>query len=1007
MRQWKRHSTFYALAAMLLCRLQPASSSAADLPSAASEYLIDTWTSDDGLPQNSVISMAQTKDGFLWLSTFDGLARFDGKRFDVFNGDEVPALFGEVFSSLAADKAGNLWLRGEQNRLVLVRQGQFRQLGPSDGLPSGGAAALHADRDGAIWIGDEKGRLLKWAGDRFVVVEATPPASNWGGMRTIEFDAAGNVWASKGTRVARLAGGKWSMIFQNEGEKSVGPMRSLRDGSMAMVAGRQVDRLYRYSEGRLSEWDVIPGGFGGFFIAEDPDENLWVSRDSGLLRRDPKGRWTELTRTNGLPTDRVRSEFLDLEGNRWFGTDGGGLLRLKHRAVRAFGVAEGLPRKVALSVAVDQTNGAWIALLEGGLNHFDGVRFSQITSPGWLEADQLVWCVRPAQDGGVWVGTYSAGIFHLDGAGTHLQQFDSHSYPEMVDGNIQALFESHAGDLWIGSGDGVSQYSHGQFHRFTTANGLADKNVSSIEEDRSGAIWVGTQSGLNRIAGQDIKTFTAADGLAGNSVRALFCDSEGDLWIGGRELTRLKQGRFRVVRAKDGLSASPIKGIIEDDLGYLWFATGHGVLRASRSHLDEFCDTGKGPVEFLSFSKSDGLPSDECSGYEPSVSKDPDGRLWFATLNGLAVIDPKRLPKNELPPPVVIESVLADGEQLPLSQDQTGAPLRVPAGTLRLEFHFAALSFTAPEKDRFRFRLASYDEDWSSPDGAEVASYTKLPPGDYRFEVRACNNDGVWNNAGASLAIALAPFFWQTAWFRALVVFLAAGLVYAYVRSLLKRAERRRLAQETFARQVIETQEAERQRIAHELHDGVGQILLLVKNHLTLGMKKAEATSPGLEHFGQASSAASQAIDEVRATAHTLRPVELDRLGLGKALESMLDRIASTTTTRCSFDLDDVGESVGREVEIQLYRIAQEAINNVLKHSKAGEVNIELKQETKNLRLTVQDDGAGFDPARSVGKGGIGLSGMAERARLIGGLLSVMAAPGKGCRLTVTVPLSK
>ena len=561
-------------------------------------------------------------------------------------------------------------------------------------------------------------------------------------------------------------------------------------------------------------------------------------------------------------------------------------------------------------------------------------------------------------------------------------------------------------DLWIGGAYGLSRYSHGQFHLFTTTEGLVYKNVSSIEEDRSGAIWVGTQSGLNRIVGQDIKAFTAADGLAGNSVRALFCDSEGNLWIGGRELTRLKQGRFSVVRARDGLSASPIKGIMEDNLGYLWFATGHGVLRASRSHLDEFCDTGKGPVEFLSFSKSDGLPSDECSGYEPAVSKGPDGRLWFATLNGLAVIDPKRLPRNELPPLVVIESVLADGQQLPLSQDQTGAPLRVPAGTLRLEFHFAALSFTAPEKNRFRFRLASYDDDWSSPASAEVASYTKLPPGAYQFQVRACNNDGVWNNSGASLAIALAPFFWQTAWFRALGVFLAAGVVFAYVRSLLARAERRRLAQEAFARQVIETQEAERQRIAHELHDGVGQILLLVKNHLALGMMKADATSPDLEHFGQASSAASQAIEEVRATAHALRPAELDRLGLGKALESMLDRIGSTTTTRCSFDLDDVRELVGREVEIQLYRIAQEATNNVLKHSKANEVNMELKREARSLRLTVQDDGVGFDPAYAGSKGGFGLSGMAERARLIGGALSVMAAPEKGCRLTVTVPLS-
>jgi signal transduction histidine kinase/ligand-binding sensor domain-containing protein len=935
-----RHLSFLALAAALLFGSSPATAADAPLPSAAPDYLIDTWTSDDGLPQNSVISMAQTSDGFLWLSTFDGLARFDGKRFDVFNGDEVPALFGEVFSSLCADASGNLWLHGEQNRLVVVQQGHFRQLGPNDGLPPGGASIIRTGLDGTIWLGDEKGRLLKWAGDRFVMVQETPPTPDWGWMGDMQFDAAGNVWASKDKRVARLTGGKWSMIYQNEGEKSVGPMRLLRDGGVALAAGRRVDRLYRYSDGRFSEWDVIPGGFGGYFIAEDPDENLWVSRGLGLLRREPNGRWTVLTRTNGLPTDGVRSEFLDREGNRWFGTDGGGLLRLKRRTVRAFGVAEGLPRKVALSVAVDQTNSAWIALLGGGLNHFDGVRFSQITSPGWLEADQLVWCVRPAQDGGVWVGTYSAGIFHLDAAGTHLQQFDARSYPGMVDGNIQALLEGRAGDLWIGGGYGASHYSRGQFHLFTTTNGLADKNVSSIEEDRSGAIWIGTQSGLNRIAGQDIKTFTVADGLAGNSVRALFCDSEGDLWIGGRELTRLKQGRFSVLRARDGLLASPMKGIMEDDLGYLWFATGHGVLRASRSHLDEFCDTGQGPVEFLSFSKSDGLPSDECSGYEPAVSKGPDGRLWFATINGIAVIDPKHLTKNNVLPPVVIESVMADDKPLalPLNEAEArpdAAQVRIPAGTLRLDFRFAALSFNDPVKNRFRYRMEGFDPDWIEAGTSQIASYTRPPPGHYTFHVLACNNDGVWNEAGAALALTVLPLFWQTNWFRFLLVAASAGLIYYVFRARLARLEQRRQAQEAFARQVIETQETERQRIARELHDGVGQILLLVKNRLSQGMAKMGPRPLVQEHFGQAAADVTQAIAEIRATAHALRPVELDRLGLGQALESMLERAGGTTTTRISAELEDVRNSVGREVEIQLYRIAQEAINNVLKHANA------------------------------------------------------------------------
>jgi signal transduction histidine kinase len=235
------------------------------------------------------------------------------------------------------------------------------------------------------------------------------------------------------------------------------------------------------------------------------------------------------------------------------------------------------------------------------------------------------------------------------------------------------------------------------------------------------------------------------------------------------------------------------------------------------------------------------------------------------------------------------------------------------------------------------------------------------------------------------------------------VAVVICGVLYTLYLNRMAQAERRRLAQEAFARKLIETQESERQRIARELHDGVGQTLLLAKNRLALGLKQATGASPVAEHLGQASSEVGQAIEEVRATARALRPVELDRLGLGKAIESMLERVGGTTKTRFSTELDELGELRDKDTEIQLYRIAQEAINNVIKHSNAADVIVELKQEAAWLRLTVQDDGQGFDPDVSGTANGSGLSGMAERARLIGGVFSVKSAPGKGCRLTVTI----
>jgi signal transduction histidine kinase/ligand-binding sensor domain-containing protein len=1006
MPRFMRRCTVMAFA-MALVLLQLASLAAAELPGVGSEYLIEVWQSDDGLPQNSVISMAQTTDGYLWMSTFGGIARFDGRRFDVYDDDAIPQVSRRTFSTLRADATGNLWMRSDDNVIVEGRNGHFRTLGEADGLPPNGATVLEVDSKGAVWIGDGKGRLLNYLRGRFTVVNDQPPTPDWGRLFSLLIDTAGNFWTCSDHALARMAGGKWSIVREGKG---LGPMRLLRDGSIVFVSDG--NRLCQYANGKIVELGEISGGFYGYFIADDPDGNLWMSSRTGALRRDPAGRWTGLTRAEGFPADTVRSELVDREGNHWFGTDGGGLIRLKHRTVQAFGAAEGMNKKVALSVAADGTNGAWVAILRGGLSHFDGARFSQILSPPWLDSQSLAWCVTPARQGGIWIGSYGDGLFRVNADGTGLRRYDSGSCPGMSSGPIQALFEARNGDLWFGAQGGLSRFSNGRFQTWAATNGLAEDQVTSIAGDDTGAIWVGTSSGLNRITPNAVTNLTSAAGLDGQPVRSIFCDSHGEVWIGGRDLTRFKAGRFSAIRSANGLPVNVIKGIIEDDLGCLWLATPHGILRASLHQLDDFCDTGQVLPQFLDITKADGLPSNECSGSQPAVSKGTDGRLWFATLNGLAVIDPAHLSRNSLPPAVAIESILADGKPLampdaPEDPGSTLAAVEVPPGISRLEIRMAALSFTAPEKNRFRYFLRGLDSKWVAGGTSDLATYTRLPPGKYSFQVRACNNDGVWNESGATLPLSVLPFFWQTASFHVLVAAAVCGLAYGFYRHRLAQAERRRLVQEAFARQVIETQEAERKRIARELHDGVGQNLLLVKNRIAAGLGKAEPSSPIIEDLGLASAEVSQAIEEVRSTARALRPVELDRLGLGKALESMLDRIGRGTTTRISHELDELGQARDREAEIQLYRIAQEAINNVIKHSKAREVIVELKREADTLRLTVQDDGVGFDPAAAERMTGSGLSGMAERARLIGGVLSVKSVPGKGCRLSVTVALSQ
>ncbi|HTH47885.1 MAG TPA: two-component regulator propeller domain-containing protein, partial [Candidatus Limnocylindria bacterium] len=319
-----------------------AETSILDLPSPVSEYLLTHWSSDDGLPQNSIISMAQTSDGYIWLSTFGGLARFDGVHFEVFDGDLVPALAGEYFSTLRADQRGNLWMHGGHKGLVVGRNGHFRQLGEAEGLPPTGVEAIEVSSDGNVWVGDVKGRLLRWDGQRFVVAAENPPTPNWGLLGSMATDWSGRLWAQCYHEIAVFEQGHWTVVLHTE---KACPILPLHDGSFLHVRGDNCQELTRLVDGKLTDFGRIPGGFSGHFVREDARGNIWFTAGSGVLRLEPSGRWTRLSPADGLMVDTVRSELTDREGNFWLGTDGGGLVRLKHRAVRAVGQPDGMSKR--------------------------------------------------------------------------------------------------------------------------------------------------------------------------------------------------------------------------------------------------------------------------------------------------------------------------------------------------------------------------------------------------------------------------------------------------------------------------------------------------------------------------------------------------------------------------------------------------------------------------------------------------------------------------------------
>ena len=466
---------------------------------------------------------------------------------------------------------------------------------------------------------------------------------------------------------------------------------------------------------------------------------------------------------------------------------------------------------------------------------------------------------------------------------------------------------------------------------------------------------------------RDVDQWTRlTNNLPGDDIAALWCDAEDALWIGatGHGLCRLKNGKsFSFQQTRVNLPRN-ICGIIEDELGYLWLASSEGIFRISRAQLNAVADGHADDAQVWYFDKRDGMNSPAVTGgQQPVVARSKDGKLWFATTAGLYAIDPARFPNN-IPPRAVIEEARIDDQvswKRPLNSTRTTHDvLEVPPNNARLEFRFTALSLTAAHRNRFRYQLQRLNQDWVEAGTSRVASYTRVPPGHYEFKVMAANHEGVWNEDAGSLAITVLPFWWQTLWFRLLVGFGSGALLFAVYRRRVQALERAQAAQRNFARQLIESQEGERRRISAELHDSLGQSLLVVKNYAVMALKDTTPPEKMRDQLREISDAASASIEEVRSIARALRPYQLDRFGLTKTLEDVAESIAKTGSLKIETRIDNVDETLSSDAEISIYRMVQEWLNNVVKHSHAVD---RPTDRAKGCRLRPADFGGRWDSA--------------------------------------------
>jgi signal transduction histidine kinase/ligand-binding sensor domain-containing protein len=1008
-------------------------------------YSLKAWQTGEGLPQDSVTSIVQTPDGYLWVATFNGLARFDGARFTVFDEGNTPALQSSRLVRLDVGYDGRLWIINEQGGLAQLWQGRFRSWTDREGVPAAGVAAVIRGPHRRALLVDRAGGVSRLEGEKWI----PDPLSGVAGADRVSFamDPHERLWVLSLRKrcLGLLAGGQVDWLQgPNGGEPAA--VRGLafgRGGGLWVVL---TNRIWHYEceakEWKATDW-VLPESVRSLTcITEDRQGDLWVSSyGCGVLHFGPEGAYELFTTAEGLSHDAVRALWADQEGSLWAGTDGGGLNRIRRKTVTTYGLRDGLSGEVVMGLAPDQheRGSLWIGLNGGGLNRLRNPKSIGPLFEPRLLTNAYVYGVLEDRQGGLWVGAYDRGILHYaDGRLMPLAKSN-----EWADKPLLAALEDRSGAIWLGGSFGLLRYQRGQLTKLNSQLGWSNLTVRALAEDRAGNVYVGSYGkGLSRYTRGQWTHYRERDGLADDHIGCLYVDGEDQLWIGtfNGGLSRWKHGRFANVSMREGLPSNSISSIVEDGDGHLWLGSSRGLFRVRKVQVDELAQGRRHVVTGRTYGLGEGLATLECGGgAQPAACRTDDGRLWFATVKGLTVVDPAKLPVSSSPVPVVLEEVLVDGKPLGVSVvtgkmvvspgpsarkaqqvsapvpilagratvDKSTAALIVPPGSERVEFRFTGLSFLAPEQMRFRFQLEGFDADWIDGGNQRLTSYTHIPPGDYVFRVSACNNDGVWSEPGAALGFVVLPPWWATWWFRLAALLTVAALFFGWVELRLSRVRQQQALQEAFSRRLIASQEDERRRIAGELHDGLGQNLVLIRNRAELGIRQLVPPPALEEQLREISAAAAQSLEEVRSTAHALRPYELERLGLTRAVEDAAQKAAGTSGVKFACDMDSVDGLLPQEIEVALFRIVQEALNNVLRHAHASEVIIELKKEAGWLRLTVLDNGCGFDAASPAGKAGFGLANMTARTKMVRGKLHIDSAPGRGTALTVRLPVKE